>query len=81
MPVLVGPTITVRDLKQRAVQQGCVLRTTRAAILVDGVHRNVPYLHNPKTNGRYPLHDLADDDTILGYEIGLIARRLSIILP
>jgi hypothetical protein len=36
---------------------------------------------NPKTEGRYPLDDLDDDDTILDYEIRLIARRLDITLP
>jgi hypothetical protein len=78
---LVGPTIVVRDLIKRATQQGCVLRTTRAGIMTEDGFKQIRYLYNPKTGGRYPLADLEDDDTLLGYEISLIARRLSIVLP
>jgi hypothetical protein len=81
MPVLVGPTIVVRDLIKRAEEQGCELRITRAGIMTPEGFRRIRYIYNPKTRGRYPLYDLEDDDTLLGYEISLIMRRLSIKLP
>jgi hypothetical protein len=54
---------------------------THAPIETSHGLRRVRYLYNPKTGGRYPLDDLEDDETLLGYEIGLIARRLEITLP
>ncbi len=80
MPVLVGPTITVRDLIRQAEEQGCVLRTTRAATTMPEGVRPIEYLYNAGTGGRCLL-ELADNDTLLHYEIALIARRLSIQLP
>jgi hypothetical protein len=81
MPVLVGPTMVVRELIRRAEEQGCVLKTTRAGVMTPSGFKQVPYLYNPNTRGRYPLDDLDEDDTILAYEIELIARRLNITLP
>jgi len=80
MPVLVGPTMLVRELIKRATEQGCVLRYTRAGIITENGFRQIRYLYNPSTGGRYPLADLEDSDTLLGYEISLIARRLGIVL-
>ncbi len=80
MPVLVGPTMVVRELIKRAKEEGCVLMTTRAGLMTSNGFRQIRYLYNPKTEGRYPLDGLDDDDTILSYEIRLIERRLDIML-
>ena len=81
MPVPFGPRIKIRDLTERAEQQGCKLQISRAALDTAGGFKSIRYLYNPATWGRFDISDYEDDEFMLASEMEAAARRLSIKLP
>jgi hypothetical protein len=81
MPVPRGPRIQVRDLIERAEQQGCKLQLSRVRRDTGGELRTIRYLYNPTTRDRFDISDYEDDEFMLASEIDAAARRLGIKLP
>jgi hypothetical protein len=51
MPVPRGPRIQIRDLIERAEQQGCKLQLSRVRLDTGGELRTIRYLYNPDNSG------------------------------
>jgi len=80
MPVRVGRIIQISDLIRQAQAQGCEIRTSKIQLATPWGLRNIRFIHNPKTRGRYDISDYEDNEFMLESEISAVERRLSITL-
>ena len=81
MPVQRGPRIQIRDLIERAEQQGCKLQISLTSLDTFTGVKTIRYLYNPATRGRFDISDYEDDEYMLASEMEAAARRLGITLP
>jgi hypothetical protein len=80
MPVQVGQ-IKIADLIQRAKNQECELKHSKNRLATPLAFRQIRFLFNPATRGRFDLTDYNDDEFMLASEIEAAARQLGIVLP
>lgn len=78
MPVRIGPSLQIKDLIAEATKAGCELRISKGQLATPWGPKYIRYLFNPTNRGRYDITDYEDDETMLGFELAAVERRLGI---
>jgi hypothetical protein len=82
MPALLRPALQVLELIKLAEQQRCCIRYSKLRLVMpDGHFRQIRYLFNPATRGRFDLTEFDDNEYILSEDQNQAERRLGIRLP
>ncbi len=68
----------VREIVERAKEQGCEERRPEAVIETPWGTKQVRYLYNPKTGGRYDISDFEDNEFMAPSTIRAAERRLGV---
>ena len=70
----------VRDVIEFAKAQGCEERTPKGTIMTPWGKKQIRYLYNPHTGGRYDISDFEDDQYMSASTIRAAERRLGVML-
>lgn len=70
----------VSDVIDRAIQQGCEIRTSKFKIMTPKGGKEIRYLLNPKTGDTFDITDYEEDEWMAPSSLQAVQRRLGVTL-